>query len=100
MGYFNVTLGAQTAQYPAGLGGTCTAWDNNVYEDCKKDDKPDWCKEKWCYVDPCDCTLPGTQPKETSTNTTYKGQPVFWSYATCGGTDTFIEDPSNHHHHH
>lgn len=91
-GYMNVSFGGSNAKYPASLGGKCAAWDDGIYPDCKKDDAPDWCKQKWCYVDPCNCELPKSQPKVTGTGAKYKDQLVYWSYGTCGGEDKFTED--------
>lgn len=91
-GYVNVTVVGQTVRYPASLGGRCDTWDSAVYPSCKTEIPPEWCKAKWCYVNPCDCTTPDAQPKESKADAMYKGKPVYWSYATCGGVDTFTEE--------
>merc|ERR1719217_1918567 len=45
--------------YSPNVGATCQAWESTTHPDCLKDgDKPSWCSEKWCFVDPCkDCIL-------------------------------------------
>jgi len=79
--------------YPAGLGSNCSAWDADVHPDCQKDKAPDWCDQKWCYVDPCSCGL--EVPPKTSvyaSDVDYEGRPVYFSYATCGGKDAYTAD--------
>jgi len=93
-GSMNIKIGDITTTYPATMGSSCSDWDNGVYADCKNETPPAWCLQKWCYVDPCDCTLPSSQPKQSSSGALYKGQPVYWSYGTCGGQDLFTQDLS------
>merc|ERR1719181_1574049 len=78
--------------YPSGVGSSCDAWDYNSHPDCAITGgvKPDWCSQKWCYVDPCSCDL--NSPPVTSAmlvGASYQGKPMYYSYATCGGTDTY-----------
>jgi len=78
----------KTMKYPAETGGTCEAWDANRHPDCLKGDAPKWCKQAWCYVDPCSCKL--SVPPKTSAYVPegkYKGRPIYYSYATCGSVD-------------
>mmetsp|Transcript_43449 Transcript_43449/g.81159 ORF Transcript_43449/g.81159 Transcript_43449/m.81159 type:complete len:278 (-) Transcript_43449:92-925(-) len=78
--------------YPASIGGKCAAWDSDSHPSCKGSKPESWCKQKWCWVDPCSCTLPDSQPKVTSSDALYKGKAAFWSYGTCGGKDEYTED--------
>lgn len=81
----------KTASYPADLGARCEAWDEGRNpEFCKGDSPEPWCKEQWCYVDPCKCDLP-VIPKISAylPDSKYQGKPVYYSYATCGGEDSY-----------
>lgn len=93
-GTLNYKIGDGTLEYPAETGGTCQAWDDQRYPDCQGPNPPKWCKQQWCYVDPCDCDLTGKEsPKVTAylPNANFNGRRVFYSYETCGGTDFFTE---------
>lgn len=89
----------KTVDYPLEMGGSCEAWDNGFHPSCKKGADPGkgngWCAQKWCYVDPCNCNIP-VPPKISSymPKATYQAKPVYYSYATCGGKDTWT---SEHH---
>jgi len=88
-----VTLSNTTqVAFPADLGARCEAWDNKHHPDCKEDDEPDWCRQKWCYVDSCNCDLP-VMPKMASyvPDALFQGKPVFFSYATCGSKDLWSD---------
>mmetsp|Transcript_29272 Transcript_29272/g.53955 ORF Transcript_29272/g.53955 Transcript_29272/m.53955 type:complete len:520 (+) Transcript_29272:85-1644(+) len=94
-GEVSLTVDNETVQYPAAFGTSCQAWDQGRYPgDCKKADPPDWCRSKWCYVDPCNCDL-AVPPKKSITNFTFRGKTAFWSYATCGSGDSFSADDPN-----
>lgn len=54
----------RTVSYPAEIGGTCSSWDEGVHPMCKGKKPPQWCTERWCYVDPCSCKL-SEHPKAT-----------------------------------
>jgi len=85
----------KVAEYPADTGGSCAAWDMGHHADCVGDNPPKWCKEQWCYVDPCSCGLTGKDsPKVTSylPDANYNGRKIFYSYETCSGTDFFTID--------
>jgi hypothetical protein len=43
--------------YPADVGARCDDWEHDNHPECKGDKAPDWCSQKWCYVDPCSCDL-------------------------------------------
>lgn len=86
-GWVNLNFGNETVQYPASVGENCSAWDEDLYPDCKTKNASDWCHQKWCYVDPCDCILPDSNPKETTNGFMFQGNLVYWSYSTCGHLD-------------
>jgi len=112
-GEIYVRHGERNMAYPADTGASCKAWDDGRHPDCKKSDAPAWCKEPWCYVDPCECGL--EVPPKTSTyldrdtgsdplldffsdddsrsrgRALYQGRPIYYSYASCGGTDHFTK---------
>jgi len=81
----------QLVSYPAGIGATCKAWDQDVHPECKgPGSKPDFCKQKWCFVDPCKCGL--KSPPALSTyfpDALWKGHPLYYSYVSCGSRDTY-----------
>lgn len=74
--------------YPADLGSRCEAWDANKHPKCPGES---WCKQKWCYVDPCKCKGVPVLPKPSIylPGAMYQGKPVHFSYATCGGSDSY-----------
>lgn len=94
----NSTTGNGTlVEYPADLGARCEAWDDDRHPDCKEGGWPGegsgFCAQRWCYVDSCNCDLP--VPAKVSTyvpDASYRGKPVFFSYATCGGKDLWTEE--------
>eukprot|EP00933_Yihiella_yeosuensis_P023714 TRINITY_DN1845_c1_g1_i1.p1 TRINITY_DN1845_c1_g1~~TRINITY_DN1845_c1_g1_i1.p1 ORF type:complete len:390 (-),score=93.03 TRINITY_DN1845_c1_g1_i1:175-1344(-) len=76
--------------YPAETGASCDQWDLKRHPDCKGKDPPSWCEQSWCYVDPCNCRI-SVAPKTSAylEEAFVNGRPVYYSYATCGGTDEF-----------
>jgi len=83
------------AMYPADTGAHCAAWDNGREPlSCMEGQVPGgghgWCAQPWCYVDPCNCDL-DLRPKASSylPDGTYQSKPIYYSYATCGGKDTW-----------
>jgi len=84
-------------EYPADLGATCSAWDKGRHPVCQgdKDKVPSWCKANWCYVDPCECDLPGDLVPKISAylpEATFTGKNLYYSYETCGSADTWTEE--------
>jgi len=78
--------------YPSDVGSHCNTWDLHSGPDCVATGgpQPDFCSQKWCYVDPCSCGL--DSPPTTSlmlSGATYHGKTLYYSYATCGGEDSF-----------
>merc|ERR1719240_1724364 len=82
-----------TVEYSADTGSNCQDWDKQHDDACKGDDAPSWCADKWCWVDPCSCGIV-PEPKRSSyfPNARKDGKPVYYSYATCGATDSFTAD--------
>jgi len=85
-----------TANYPVDAGATCKAWDMENHPDCQGLHPAPWCEQVWCYVDPCSCAIP-VSPKVSSymTDATWSGRPVYYSYNTCGGNDTYTKSQEN-----
>jgi len=77
--------------YPADLGGECKAWDLKKHPSCPG---AAWCEQEWCYVDPCNCKNVAVLPKPSIylPGAKYQGKPVHFSYATCGGKDTYSSE--------
>lgn len=97
-GETTVVLGDDTqVDFPADLGARCEKWDNGVHPDCKEGETPglgnDWCGQAWCFVDACNCNTP-VLPKTSVyvPDARYRGRPVFYSYATCGGADLIAKE--------
>lgn len=82
--------GDKTFDMPADLGARCEAWEENKHPSCKGSNPESWCSQAWCYVDPCDCDI-ATIPKVSSylPDAKYQGKPVYYSYETCGGKDSY-----------
>jgi len=94
-GTLQVMLGDKKAEYPAELGGTCRAWDEENHPGCKGDSVEDWCKAKWCFVDPCSCKLPdGAVPKISFylPEASFTGKGLYFSYETCGNPDLWTKN--------
>jgi len=77
--------------YPVDLGSTCKAWDEDSSPECKGGSAPNWCKKKWCYVDPCECDLAkGPFPATYGDGKwSVDGRKTYYSYVTCGETNSF-----------
>lgn len=78
--------------YPADLGYNCRAWDLFRHPLCKdKATSPDWCFQRWCYVDPCQCN-PQWQIAFSNYNDWNRPQlrtDRYYSYDVCNGVDTY-----------
>lgn len=80
----------QQVKYPSGVGTSCRAWDKTADPSCAGADAPSWCLSSWCYVDPCTCSVEGAVKSSYFPNLeTSNGDPAYYSYATCGGEDSF-----------
>jgi len=93
-GYFATQEDFHHVQRPAETGASCAAWEDGLHPKCKGNMPPQWCKQEWCYVDPCSCGL-DVLPKQTTLGLTYQGSAAYWSYSTCGSTDFFSADLSD-----
>jgi len=81
----------ENISYPIEVGASCGAWEDfkgSKLRICSGDDQPEWCFQKWCYVDPCSCDLE-IPPKPTGSGITFQGAPAYWSYDTCGGKNSY-----------
>jgi len=83
-GALTVTLSSQTYVYDAGYGtGSCAKHDENRPPFCEAGStyRPAWCEDSWCYVDRMLCDTNVAQSSYFSK--------LFYSYATCGASNTF-----------
>lgn len=95
-GEISINAAGSQIAFPGDLGAHCEAWDDKRHPSCSDSDEgADWCKQPWCFVDPCRCSIP-TLPKISSymPNASFRGRTVYYSYATCGGTDTWTANNS------
>jgi len=79
-------------QYPANVGATCQAWEMDAHPACLQDgEKPSWCSNKWCMVDPCKCKTktPPLTVMQANQHMRFQGKTAYWSYETCGSADTW-----------
>jgi len=84
--------GSQKVSYPADLGATCESWDLEKHPECKGDNKADWCHDRWCFVDPCDCEDDHVaKQSDHFPGSTFQGKEMFYSYLTCGSEDRYSE---------
>jgi hypothetical protein len=92
-GTTKVHIDGKLEVFPADTGAVCKKWEEKHHPKCKGDSPPSWCSQAWCYVDPCSCKL-ATPPKLSSylPTSSYQGKPVYYSYATCGGSDSYTGD--------
>jgi hypothetical protein len=85
--------------FPMMTGAGCNAWDEGYHPSCKVgvgSERPDWCGQKWCFVDPCNCNSADFYRKSTLFgDATYQGKSLAYSYLTCGAEDHHqAPDPS------
>jgi len=83
--------------YPSSLGSACVAWDMGRYPgSCDGTNPASWCSSAWCYVDRTNCVLPagekGPFPSGYIPNGRFQGEPLYYSYVTCSGANTY--DPT------
>lgn len=92
-GTATVTIKEKEYEYPADFGSYCSKWDDKNHPSCKGDKPAAWCKQEWCYVDPCSCDLNVTPKKLTYVpGTSYQGKPLFYSYSACGTKDSYSSE--------
>jgi len=92
--YQTVGLISNFTLVPAGFGESCIIHfdpsppcvDLTCYPPCEKaaSDQADWCLNKWCYVDPCNCDV------ADATKSDYFPGELFYSYGTCGDKNTYV----------
>eukprot|EP00435_Cladocopium_sp_Y103_P033991 s557_g8.t1 len=90
IGYDGAPGSANEVPYPAETGASCSAWDEKNHPDCQGAKPAAWCKQAWCYVDPCECSL--VVPPKTSSylpKGVGNGKPIYFSYAACGADDEY-----------
>ena len=79
------TISGDSYTYPANYGlSQCTAHDAGLTPYCDvlpAADRPGWCDDHWCYVDPLNCNLVTSQSAYFND--------LMYSYGTCGQTNTF-----------
>jgi hypothetical protein len=82
--------------YSSDVGSSCQAWDKSgsgVVTNSRCSGVVDawWCKQSWCYVDPCTCTSARNVPRKAHvvSGATIRGVPLFYSYETCGSMDAY-----------
>jgi len=100
LGLVNFTVAGRHVAYPADAGSSCKAWDLSNHPQCHHHgdgEVPEWCQQQWCYVDPCSCTV-DVPPRASSylPGAVWQGRPLYYSYDTCGSTDTWT---TKHHKH-
>jgi len=91
-GTIPVAIGDGKIDYPAEIGGSCQAWDQDRHPSCRGDKAPEWCHQTWCFVNPCECGLE-VPPKVSGylPKVTFRGRPLYFSYAACGNKDSYTE---------
>eukprot|EP00928_Gymnodinium_smaydae_P057323 TRINITY_DN4057_c0_g1_i1.p1 TRINITY_DN4057_c0_g1~~TRINITY_DN4057_c0_g1_i1.p1 ORF type:complete len:350 (-),score=60.82 TRINITY_DN4057_c0_g1_i1:201-1250(-) len=96
-GFSNAHAGNRTVDYPPGVGSYCKAWEQGVdYPGCEGSNPPSWCSTKWCYVDPCKCKMKDDPVLSFSfPKAKYQGKYLFYSYSTCGGSDSWTASNNN-----
>jgi len=92
-GTVSVNISGDATDFPVDLGSSCHAWDERHHPDCLGEDPPGWCHRSWCFVDPCACAI-HAPPKVSAyfPKATYGRKPVYYSYETCGSSDTYTLD--------
>jgi len=89
------TVSGTVGDFPPELGTSCKNWDMESNPACAGENPPAFCKERWCYVDPCNCK---TETHDLSASTylptwKYHKKPLHFSYSTCGATaDPWFEE--------
>ena len=83
-GTTKVTLAGIDYSYPADYGtNVCEAHDAGRDPYCSKPDPPEWCAERWCYIDEDTCSYP------VLLSSYFAGAGLKYSYRTCGSQNSF-----------
>eukprot|EP00927_Polykrikos_kofoidii_P059598 TRINITY_DN54744_c0_g1_i1.p1 TRINITY_DN54744_c0_g1~~TRINITY_DN54744_c0_g1_i1.p1 ORF type:complete len:1022 (+),score=121.94 TRINITY_DN54744_c0_g1_i1:51-3116(+) len=88
-GQLRVTIGGEAYSYPSNYGTSeCRAWDQGVAPHCvgSPADTPDWCDDRWCYIDPNDCAGVSIGKSQY-----FPSKFLLYSYETCGAANTYDE---------
>lgn len=98
-GTTNFTLGSKQVHFPAEAGAKCEAWDLENNPVCSGGHKevPAWCTRRWCFVDPCACSL--ASPPSQSRYIPFAnvdGKAVYYSYDTCSNDDFWTAENDGH----
>jgi hypothetical protein len=92
-GSTDVIIGGTTYPdlYPADLGSSCEAWDDDKYPgSCDGSAKADWCGKSWCYVNPNNCVVDSGPFKSTYIpHGEFQGSELYYSYVTCKSENTY-----------
>ena len=80
-----VAIGGVSYSYPATYGlSTCSQHDTGLEPSCAgSTNVPAWCADTWCYVDKDACNVP------VVASSYFPGSTLYFSYGTCGSTNTF-----------
>merc|ERR1719498_69879 len=92
-------LSSNFTTYPGDYGESCKTHKEPGSSSCfdlttvPPTEKPqaqqaNWCNQKWCYVDECDCDAPD------KTNSDYFPDKLAYSYDTCGDKNTYTATES------
>ena len=83
-GTTKVSLAGIDYSYPADYGiNTCEVHDAGRDPYCSKPDPPEWCAERWCYIDEATCSYP------VLLSSYFAGAGLKYSYRTCGSQNSF-----------
>ena len=83
-GTTKVSLAGIDYSYPADYGiNTCEVHDAGRDPYCSKPDPPEWCAERWCYIDEDTCSYP------VLLSSYFAGAGLKYSYRTCGSQNSF-----------
>jgi len=81
------------SRYDRDIGSSCRDWDLGKFPvACRSADGVDeqWCSQPWCYVDINNCNEEkGPFQSRYLPKATIRGSNLFYSYATCGGKNTY-----------
>jgi len=81
-------VGFSGHKYSIDYGNQCTPHGEPGSDACNGNYPASWCKDAWCYVDPCSCNDPGVGLSDYFTSTS-SGKPLYYSYSTCGSADGY-----------
>jgi len=90
-GHIDLLYNGRGGAYKVEIGSTCGLWESGAYPDCttgREEDGviPEWCSQRWCYVDPCNCKNIASSPRQTQkiAGSNIRGRPMYFSFSTCG----------------